>query len=165
MTPEAQLALIAAIPTILAALGTLIVIALGAFTALIVAIREARKNAKVAEDKLDNIHAVTNQHLTDVTTKWEDSANETKDLKLVVKGLQDTIKVMSDAMATRTSNAKRETGDLIAAEVRNGDVVTHLMEEIKKMNEFMAGFKQDGMPVVAPDNAPLPVKVEVVSKK
>lgn len=157
MTPEAQLALIAAIPTILAALGTLIVIALGALGALIVAIRQAKKNAEITEKKLTEIHTTTNAHLTDVTTKWETATGTITNLESTIKGMEGTIKALTDAMATRTNNAKRETGDLIAAEVKNGNTVTHLLEEVAKLNELMATFADKGMPVTAPVGEPLPV--------
>lgn len=164
MTPEAQILFIQSIPTILAALGTLIVIALGALTALIVAIREARKNAKVAEEKLDVIHKVTNQHLTDVTKKADDSLKEIKDLNVIVKGLQDTIKVLIERETVIGASAKRQTGELIA-EVKNGGSNSDLTKRVEELIKIMEGFGEKGMPVIVPAGEPLPVKVEVVSKK
>lgn len=101
------------------------------------------------------------ENTTKIKTATDGSLTEVKEqLKAVTeqnKTFQETIKALSDAMATRTNNAKRETGDLIAAEVKNGNTVTHLLEEVAKLNELMATFADKGMPVTAPAGEPLPV--------
>lgn len=101
------------------------------------------------------------ENTTKIKTATDGSLTEVKEqLKAVTeqnKTFQETIKALSDAMATRTNNAKRETGDLIAVETKNGDAYTDLAKKVDKLIEIMAGFSKDGLPVVAPVGEPLPV--------
>lgn len=108
-----------------------------------------QKVEKVIENT-DKIKVATDGSLTEVKEQLSAVTEQNKTF-------QETIKALSDAMATRTNNAKRETGDLIAAEVKNGNTVTHLLEEVAKLNELMATFADKGMPVTAPVGEPLPV--------
>lgn len=102
MTPDAQLALIAAIPGYLIAFGTLI----GVIATLRQGIqnnKQVKETAAVASEKTevlikktDEIHAVTNAHLTEVTGKWEAGLVEIKGLHGTIVGLQATIQTLID---------------------------------------------------------------------
>lgn len=116
----------------------------------------SQKVAQVIETT-DKIKVATDGGLTDVKAELKAVTEQSKTLVNQNLAFQETIKVLSEAMATRTTTAKRETGELLAAEEKNGNSVTHMMEELAKLNKQMAEFAEKGIPVIAPAGEPLPV--------
>lgn len=156
MTPEAQLALIAAIPTYLASLGALF----ASVAVLVQAFRnsEAKKSREIVSGKIDDlkqttdrIHVDTNANLTEMTKKWEAAIEQTKGLEATVKTLLDR------GIVSAPPPVRVEPTPALAYD--------DLLKEMTELKAIMAKFATTGMPVIAPAGEPLPVKVEVVSKK
>lgn len=163
MTEAAQLALIAAIPGYISGL-TALIMALVAYRQLerskqreAATLDVTQKVEKVIENT-DKIKTATDGSLTEVKDQLKAVTDQNKTISEQNLASQATIKALSDAMATRRTEAKRETGDLIA-EVENGNTksYTNLLKEMAEMKNIMAEFAKTGMPVVAPAGEPLPV--------
>lgn len=170
MTENAQLALIAAVPGYLSALTALIM--------ALVAYRQLERNSaqkaatlevsqQVAEVKATTaqIKVATDGGFTEVKGELKTVTDQNKTLTEQNASLHGTVKVLSDAIAARPGETKRETGEIIK-EVKNGNGYADLLKKVTELTALMAGYGEKGMPVVAPEGESLPVKVvEVVSKK
>lgn len=117
----------------------------------------SQKVEKVIENT-DKIKTATDGSLTEVKEQLKTVTDQNV-------AFQGTIKALSDAIAARPAETRRETGEIIAVEKKNGATISDLLKEVEKLKEVMTGFGEKGMPVIASDDSPLPVKVEVVSKK
>lgn len=142
-------------------------------------LRQSRENAKKTDEntaltadtnkkvdevatKTEEIHTATNGTLSKFEERVDMQTKEINELRVVIKTLAEREAAAAPVRAT----AVRQTGELLK-EVGNGNTASYdkLIEEVAELKKILSGFAEKGMPVVAPEDAPLPVKVEVVSKK
>lgn len=168
MTEAAQLALIAAIPNYISSLTALVM--------ALVAYKQFQRNAEEKAESLDvaqtvaavkedtgKIKVSTDGGLTDVKNELKSVNEQNKTITEQNLVMQATITTLGEAIAKGTNQTKRVTGELIE-EVKNGSPSPEFLKELTELKELLVSFKKEGMPVITPDDMPLPVKVEQSEK-
>lgn len=124
----------------------------------------AATNKKVEEvgKQTEDIHTATNGASAKMEQKFDSATKEIGELRAIIKSL---VEREAAAVPVRAANF-RETGEMLK-EVGNGNTAAYdkLVTEISELKTLMAGFSEKGMPVIVPEGAPLPVKVEEGEKK